>query len=497
MKKFELTSETTIHNGITLYRIRALKSYPFVKEKVKEKNDDKRFENRISIEAVLRSTIKSTYTPQKGDLGGFVQSEKNLSQQGNCWVADNAKVYNNAKISGNAEVLDNAEVFDNSEISGNVSIGGITEICGNTKLNETYRYSSRYLIYNNIKIFGDSFLLDIPINQFNKNYSVSLVSGGAFSDIDTPHDPEIECYGMYNLNLVVNTLDSDGWERLIIYRKKTKTIRAGKFEGTVKDFINFYNHRCKYKDDLDTVVKFLKNPISRKYRLTTENKEIHNVKLFRIKALRSFSDIKKGSLGGFIEKEDNLSHIENCWISDDAVVSGNARIYGDARVYQKAFIHDNAQVCDEAEVFGYSNVHGNAKIFINAKVFGRAKIYGNAQIYGDANIYGDAIIFDNAKVHFNARIMSNTKVFGNASLTHDTYTKTNQYITLGPINDYLNDFGYITFEKQSKIINVHNFPHTIDEFKERYSKRGKENNDFQLIMEFLKVLESFIRQKET
>lgn len=492
MKKFELTSETTIHNGIRLYRIRALKSYPFVKEKVKEKNDDKRFENRISIEAVLRSTIKSTYTPQKGDLGGFVQSEKNLSQQGNCWVADNAKVYDNAKISGNAEVLDNAEVFDNSEISGNVSIGGITEICGNTKLNETYRYSSRYLIYNNIKIFGDSFLLDLPINQFNKNYSISLVSGNAFHDI---HDAEIECYDMYNLNLEVSTLDFDGWERIIIYRKKTKTIRAGKFEGTVKDFINFYNHRCKNKDDLATVVKFLKNPISRKYRLTTENKVINNVKLFRIKALRSFSDIKKGTLGGFIEKEDNLSHLEYCWISDDAKVFGNARVYGDARVYQNAYISENAQVSDEAEVFGYAYVHGNAKIFLNAKVFGNTKIFGNAQIYGDANIFGDATIFENAKVHFNARIMSNTRVFGNASLTSDTYTKTNQYITLGPINDYLNNYDYITFEKQSKTINIGNFPHNIYEFKERYKKLCK-GNDYQLVSEFFKILEILENQKE-
>ena len=30
---------------------------------------------------------------KKGDFGGYVESEKNLSHEGNCWVYDGAKVY--------------------------------------------------------------------------------------------------------------------------------------------------------------------------------------------------------------------------------------------------------------------------------------------------------------------------------------------------------------------------------------------------------------------
>ncbi len=33
---------------------------------------------------------------------------------------------------------------------------------------------------------------------------------------------------------------------------------------------------------------------------------------FIIKALKDFADIKTGTLGGFIEKEDNFSHEGNC-----------------------------------------------------------------------------------------------------------------------------------------------------------------------------------------
>jgi hypothetical protein len=65
-----------------------------------------------------------------GDLGGFVECEENLSQDGNCWIFDNAMcffgasvrddamVYEDAKISGNSEVYNNAKVFGAAEVSG-------------------------------------------------------------------------------------------------------------------------------------------------------------------------------------------------------------------------------------------------------------------------------------------------------------------------------------------------------------------------------------------
>lgn len=57
----------------------------------------------------------------------------------------------------------------------------------------------------------------------------------------------------------------------------------------------------------------------KKFELTTES--ITNVagkKLFRIKALIDFEDVKAGELGGYVEKEGNVSQ------DDDAEVSGDA-----------------------------------------------------------------------------------------------------------------------------------------------------------------------------
>lgn len=68
----------------------------------------------------------------------------------------------------------------------------------------------------------------------------------------------------------------------------------------------------------------------KKFKLTSEFiVDISGVKLFRIKALIEFGNVKAGDLGGYIEKEENLSHTGNAWVSGDAQVSGDARVFGD------------------------------------------------------------------------------------------------------------------------------------------------------------------------
>lgn len=80
-KKYKLTEETMCFDGVTLHRIQALKD----------------FEN---VEA--------------GELGGWVESEKNLSQSGDCWIAMEAKAYGGAEIGDNAILTRKAIACGNS-----------------------------------------------------------------------------------------------------------------------------------------------------------------------------------------------------------------------------------------------------------------------------------------------------------------------------------------------------------------------------------------------
>lgn len=61
-----------------------------------------------------------------------------------------------------------------------------------------------------------------------------------------------------------------------------------------------------------------KREAMKKYELTSEYVEFDGRKLYRIKALKSFYlcglTVKAGALGGYIEKEENLSQEGNAWI---------------------------------------------------------------------------------------------------------------------------------------------------------------------------------------
>lgn len=45
-----------------------------------------------------------------GDLGGYIQSERNLSHEGNAWVYGNARVFGNALVFGKARVRDDEKI---------------------------------------------------------------------------------------------------------------------------------------------------------------------------------------------------------------------------------------------------------------------------------------------------------------------------------------------------------------------------------------------------
>ena len=82
----------------------------------------------------------------------------------------------------------------------------------------------------------------------------------------------------------------------------------------------------------------------KKYELTNETIEFRRRKLYRIRALRDFSNVKAGDLGGYIESEENLSQDGLCWVSEDARVCGNAWVCDNARVCGNAQVYGNAQV---------------------------------------------------------------------------------------------------------------------------------------------------------
>ena len=98
----------------------------------------------------------------------------------------------------------------------------------------------------------------------------------------------------------------------------------------------------------------------KKYEFTGETKEIRllfrTATLHRIRATVAFGIVEVGDLGGWIEKEENLSHEGKAWVCGDAKVWGNAKVCGDAKVWGNAEVWGNAKVCGDAKVFSASHV---------------------------------------------------------------------------------------------------------------------------------------------
>lgn len=166
IKKYELVEDDKIiYNKKTLYRIKALRDF----------GDD----------------------VKKGDLGGYVESEKNLSHCGYCWLYGNSKALDNSRVIVNACLRENAvaqgnsvicgsstitnyaKITDNSRIGRYSLIGGNTYVCGNTQIlcNINLITSLRLSGYCTINNKEDIIVVKMPDDEIlNRDVAYSYVN---------------------------------------------------------------------------------------------------------------------------------------------------------------------------------------------------------------------------------------------------------------------------------------------------------------------------------
>ena len=102
------------------------------------------------------------------------------------------------------------------------------------------------------------------------------------------------------------------------------------------------------------------------WEFTGETKINLGTTLKRIRAavelkLRCGIVVVRGELGGWIEKESNLSG--NAWVSGDAEVYGDAWVSGNARVYGNAEVYGDARVKSSEDYCVYKNTWSSFRWF--------------------------------------------------------------------------------------------------------------------------------------
>ena len=213
--------------------------------------------------------------------------------------------------------------------------------------------------------------------------------------------------------------------------------------------------------------------MEKKYELVMENPlDFYHRKLYRVRALKDFADVKKGDLGGFIENENNLSQEENCWVYNNAVVSENARVYNNAKIYDKAEVYGNAKV------YNLTIIHDNAKVYDRVEVSGCAEVYQDAVIRDNAEVYNNARVYDMVDVHGDAKICNNAEI-----------KKDSDYLTISPVGSENGIFTAYKCEDGIIKCNRGCFYGTIDEFEAAVLKThgdSKYAKDYQLMIEYVK-----------
>lgn len=181
-----------------------------------------------------------------------------------------------------------------------------------------------------------------------------------------------------------------------------------------------------YVVPIENFRQFELTSISQRY----EYENYKKVTLYRIRATRDIKDhgVKKGDLGGWIEKEENMPGY-NSWIADEAKVFGNAKIKrnalvsGNSIVCGWAIIDENAKICENSMVYHSARVSGNAVISGEAKVKEKATVRGNAKVYGKSKIDDNALVDDNTEIFGNAWIFGYSKITESSKVFEDAEVK--------------------------------------------------------------------------
>jgi len=219
-KKYELTDEMIIIGGHTLHRIKALRSFGYV---------------------------------NKGELGGFVECEANLSHNGDCWVSGEATVLQNARVMNNAQIRDHARVLGNACISEhavvirNAWVNGDARVEGNARVSRNARVSGNATVKDRASVCGRADVRDYAIIGSCSYIGGYTVAAGK-AEISIFNAPEaLQANAVirgdaYILNphdiLAISSIGSRS-DILTAYRSKIGGIEVstGCFQGTLEEFI--------------------------------------------------------------------------------------------------------------------------------------------------------------------------------------------------------------------------------------------------------------------
>ena len=208
---------------------------------------------------------------------------------------------------------------------------------------------------------------------------------------------------------------------------------------------------------------------NKKFELTSETINLLGITLFRIKALVDFGNVKSGDLGGFVEKEENLSMYGDAWVYGNARVCGDSLVCGNARVYGDSLVCGNARVCGDSLVCGNARVCGDSLVCGDAWVYGNARVCGDSLVCGNARVCGDSLVCGNARVYGDSLVCGNARVCGDAWVYGDA-----DYATIKGFGTVFRTTTFFRCKDKRIRVTCGCFYGTINQFRKQVKKTRKD-----------------------
>lgn len=293
-QKYELTNETITVYSRTLYRIKALQAFSDVKE---------------------------------GDLGGYVESESNLGQHGNCWIYDEAKVFGGAIVRNNATVHMNAKVYGTAYINEYAVISGNATVCQRVVVSGHATITDESIINGDAVIDGKAFVGNSAfvddkthISGNAKILKYAVVDGYAYitgdAIIESRHD-----YMVFQ----DNWLTGDPFT----YTKSNKMWKTIWFYGTSKELLEYaYKRSNTSGKNYELYVNLVNQLVDYETISHSENKHKKLFDLINTDELQHFLTV-------IAAEEEDLIMQEN-WLDSD-----NPLLTIQKEIYQKLKLHED------------------------------------------------------------------------------------------------------------------------------------------------------------
>lgn len=214
MGKYELTEETLEFENRTLHRIKA-----------------------------LRDISKSVH---KGDIGGFVGREENLSKDGEAWIYGDAKVFDSAIVKDDAQVFGEAVVRGKSEVYGHANVSGkamimeyamvgdYANVYENAIINSFARVVGQSTVKDNATVCGNSIVTDFASICDYAKISGDSVVGKAVTLGGFAHIHDATVFKEYDYIVFKNWWSSG---RYFTWTRSNDMWNVGCFHGTAKNLL--------------------------------------------------------------------------------------------------------------------------------------------------------------------------------------------------------------------------------------------------------------------